>query len=123
MKVMAVDTDPVELIRLSESIRKTTPPGTSVECFRDPLFALQYAYDNQRQVDILYTVAQMQRLSGFDLARQMSKTSPELRVCLLWDNDEFREDAQRLGADGYIIKPPTMEALQKAHDEAEDGED
>lgn len=122
MKVMAVDPNPVELIRLSESIRKTTPPGTSVECFHDPFFAYQYALKNPNQTDALYTVAQMPRLSGFDLTRQMRKANPELHVWLLWDNDEYREDAKRLGVDGYIIRPATIEALKKAQDEADDGE-
>jgi DNA-binding LytR/AlgR family response regulator len=99
----------VELVRLSESIRKTTPPGTSVECFRDPLYVYQYMGSNH--ADVLYAVANMQRLSGFDIARQLRKQSPNLRVFFIWTDDGYKADAFRMGAEGYLIKPVTPEKL------------
>ena len=117
LKVIAVDPDPDDLVRLSESIRRIMPPGTSVECFRDPLFAHQYACLNP--VDALYALAEMKHMTGFEIARFLRGKYPQLLVYLLWHNDDYRRDAQRLGADGYIVKPVTPGALRLAKELAE----
>ena len=117
LKVIAVDPNSEDLLRLSESIRRITPPGTSVECFRDPLFAHQYACLNP--VDALYALAEMNHMNGFEIARFLRGKYPQIEVYLLWQNDDYQRDAQRLGADGYIVKPVTPEALRLAREQAE----
>lgn len=117
MKIIAVDPDPGALMRLSAEIRRSTPPGASVECFCDPLYAHQYSF--YHPVDVLYAAARMGRLTGLELAKKMRARYPGLRVFILWPNDEFRQEAQRLEADGYLITPVTADTLKKAMEDAE----
>lgn len=121
MKIIAVDPDPGKLMRLSAEIRRSTPPGSSVECFCDPLYAHQYSF--YHPVDALYTVARMGRLTGLELAENMRARYPGLRVFILWPNDEFRQAAERLEADGYLITPVTADALKRAMEDAEQRSD
>lgn len=117
MKIIAVDPNPEKLMRLSAEIRKSTPPGSSVECFCDPLYAHQYSF--YHPVDALYTVAQMGRLTGLELAENMRSRYPALRVFILWHNDAFRQEAEQLEVDGYLITPVTADALKKTREDAE----
>ena len=97
MKIIAVDPNPEKLMRLSAEIRKSTPPGSSVECFCDPLYAYQYSF--YHPVDALYAVARMGRLTGLELAENMRSRYPALRVFILWHNDAFRQEAEQLEVD------------------------
>lgn len=117
MKIIAVDPNPEKLMRLSAEIRKSTPPGSSVECFCDPLYAYQYSF--YHPVDALYAVARMGRLTGLELAENMRSRYPALRVFILWHNDAFRQEAEQLEVDGYLITPVTADALKKTMEDAE----
>lgn len=117
MKIIAVDPNPEKLMRLSAEIRKSTPPGSSVECFCDPLYAYQYSF--YHPVDALYAVARMGRLTGLELAENMRSRYPALRVFILWHNDAFRQEAEQLEVDGYFITPVTADALKKTMEDAE----
>ena len=104
-------------MQLSAKLRKITPPGSSVECFCDPLFAHQYSF--YHKIDALFATAQMCRLSGIELAENMRTRHPDLRIFILWSDDAFRRDAEKLGADAYLITPITADSLKKAMDDAE----
>lgn len=121
MKIIAVDPDPTTLMRLSAQLRTITPPGSSVECFCDPLFAHQYSF--YHKADALFAVAQMARLSGLELAKTMRERYPTLHTFLLWPNDDYRQAAALLNADGYLITPLTTDALQQAMEDADDQHD
>lgn len=120
MKIVAVDPEPRELMRLSECIRAITPPGTSVECFCDSLFARQYAFHNP--VDRLYALAHMNRLDGIELIEKIRKEQPAMQTYILWEDEKFRDAAMKAGASGYIVKPVTSDKLLDAEDE-QDGYD
>lgn len=117
MKVIAVDPNPEELIRLSAKIRMITPQGSSVECFCDPLFAHQYSFYNK--CDVLFAAAHMSRMTGLELAKNMRSRCPDTRIFILWSDDTFRQEALELGADGYLLTPPTADALRRAMEDAE----
>ena len=117
MKIVAVDPNPEELLRLSVKIRGITRPGTSVECFCDPLYAYQYAFHHE--IDALFAVAQMGRLSGLELAARIRQSSPAARIFILWCDDTLRQEALQRGADGYLLTPVTADALREAMEDAE----
>lgn len=65
----------------------------------------------------------MARLSGLELAKTMQERYPTLHTFLLWPNDDYRQAAALLNADGYLITPLTTDALQQAMEDAEDQRD
>lgn len=121
MKIIAVDPNPVELLRLSVKLRGITPPGTSVECFSDPLYAYQYSFHHR--IDALFAAAQMSRLSGLELAERIRARFPGARIFVLWPDGTFRQEALRRGADGYLLSPASAEALREAMEQAEAPDD
>lgn len=121
IKIVAVDQDPEELIRLSVKLRRITPPGTSVECFCDPLYAYQYAFHHG--IDVFFAVAQMGRLTGLELAERMRARFPAARIFILWRDDAFRQEAMQRGADGYLLTPVSAETLREAMEDAREQPD
>lgn len=117
IKIVAVDQQPEELIRLSVKLRRITPPGTSVECFSDPLYAYQYAFHHG--IDVFFVVAQMGRMTGLELTERMRGLFPAARIFVLWRDEDFRQEALRLGADGYLLTPVTVDTLREAMEDAE----
>ena len=61
----------------------------------------------------------MGRLTGLELAENMRSRYPALRVFILWHNDAFRQEAEQLEVDGYLITPVTADALKKTMEYAE----
>ena len=88
-----------------------------MECFCDPLFAYQYSFHHE--VDALFAVAQMGRLTGLELAERIRSRFPAARIFILWRDDTFRQEALRLGADEYLLMPVTADALRSAMEAAE----
>ena len=58
-------------------------------------------------------------LTGLELAENMRSRYPALRVFILWHNGEFRQEAERLEVDGYLIPPVTADTLKKTMEDAE----
>ena len=61
----------------------------------------------------------MGHLTGLELAENMRSRYPALRVFILWHNDAFRQEAEQLEVDGYLITPVTADALKKTMEDAE----
>lgn len=121
IKIVAVDQQPEELIRLSVKLRRITPPGTSVECFSDPLYAYQYAFHHG--IDAFFVVAQMGRMTGLELTERMRGLFPAARIFVLWRDEAFRQEALQRGADGYLVTPVSEETLRQAMEDAETPDD
>ena len=119
MKIIAVDPNPEKLMRLSAEIRKSTPPGSSVECFCDPLYAHQYSFYHPVDAQNVSKANFLCPLTGLELAENMRSRYPALRVFILWHNDAFRQEAEQLEVDGYLITPVTADALKKTREDAE----
>ncbi len=87
--------------------------GTAnITCFSDPLLAVKYGANNP--VDALYTVADMKRLSGFELAKLLRSFSPGMRMHFIADTEQERIDAMRLMAEGCVLRPITADKLELA---------
>jgi DNA-binding response OmpR family regulator len=111
VRIVAVDPVPEELFELADSIRNVHK-GATVESFADPLAAVKYAYQNQ--VDALYTVTAMKRLSGFELGKLLRARSPGIQLNFIGEDENEKIDAMRILANSYIIKPVTADALRLA---------
>jgi DNA-binding NarL/FixJ family response regulator len=58
----------------------------------------------------------MPRLTGLQLARELSDRRPELRTLILsmYDSERYLFEALRAGASGYVLKPDADDSLIEA---------
>ena len=113
MNIVVTDPDPAEQELLRELLRGQYARD-NVLCFSDPLLAVKFAAGNP--VDVLYTVTDMKRLNGFELAKMLRSFAPGLKLCFVADTERERTDAMRLMAESCILRPVTREAFLQAQD-------
>jgi DNA-binding NarL/FixJ family response regulator len=70
----------------------------------------------QEDFDLAVLDVTMPRLTGIQVARQLSSQRPELRVLMLsmHDNEQFFFEALRAGASGYVLKSAAHSDLVEA---------
>ena len=83
-----------------------------IACFTDPLLAVKYGANHP--VDRLYTVTDMKRLNGFELARMLRGFSPRMQLHFIADTEQEKTDAMRLMAESCILRPVTAVKLELA---------
>lgn len=113
---IAIHPLPENLQNLKSCIEACHPENT-VHAFRDPLLAMQYAFNNP--VDSVYTVVGMNRMNGFEVARMMRKIQPLASINFVDRSDSYRKDAQRLAVRTYLVEPVTVEQMRAAEAEAD----
>ena len=111
MKVIAIDPEPAELLRLTDSIRKIHS-NVSIESFGDPLTAVKFVYGNR--VDEIYSVLEMKRMDGFQVARLLLSKYPGIRFRFIVDRPAECTEALCAIAAGFVFRPVSKESLLQA---------
>lgn len=71
-------------------------------------------YGANTPVDIVYTVATMRRLNGFEMMRLLRGFHEETSFHIIADNEAEKTEAMRLMASSCILRPISTEALRRA---------
>jgi CheY-like chemotaxis protein len=111
--VLYVDDEP-RLARLEE--RRLTQLGYVITAVSDGPAALAAFRANPAGFDVIITDYQMPRMTGLDLAREISRIRPELPVILSTGNvDEFSaETLAEAGIRRVVTKPIRMQEISAA---------
>lgn len=70
--------------------------------FTDPFMAVKYIINNS--VSRVYVEVRLKPVTGFDLIKVLRKNIPCIEIYLIAEGDEFKEDAVRASANGYIMR-------------------
>jgi PAS domain S-box-containing protein len=89
--------------------------GYRVVGHTDPEAALQELRSASRRFDVVVSDLAMPRMSGFDLARAVRATRPDLPIVLVsgYIRPQDSEIAKELGVRALLLKPDTVDALAK----------
>ncbi len=112
MIILAVDPDTAALERLSACLRAVYP-DSEIVTFSDPLLAVKYGYNHS--IDVLFAEIEMKGMGGFDIARLIRnsrKGETPVSVNFVTSTEEYRTDALRFLADGYLRKPVDEDAIR-----------
>ncbi len=110
MRVIAVDDEAMSLDYL-KVILEDTPGIDEVFGFYTGEEALKWLQENK--ADIAFLDVQMIGMNGIELAEQIGEVRPECRVIFVTASKDYAIDAFRLHAIGYLVKPATIEGVQK----------
>lgn len=108
MIAVIVSNYPAETDELSRLLKGLYPDCECLQ-FTDPLLSAKYIWNNP--ADIVFTAEHMRPANGIELLKNIRRRRPELPVILMAEDDSMRGRAEKLAADGYLLKPVTEKQL------------
>ena len=109
MRILLVDDEKLQLLRLEKAVGEAAPEGTELLCFSNPLQALD-ALEGQN-VDIAFLDIEMAGMNGIELAKRIKDKCPKANIVFVTAYDQYALDAYRLHASGYVTKPVNKEKI------------
>ncbi|WP_223156812.1 response regulator transcription factor [Thermosediminibacter oceani] len=118
LKLIIADDEPIVREGLKESVNWDELGLRVVGCARDGREALEIF--TSCGCDVILTDIRMPFMSGLELTGRVKEIDPSVIVVLLSAYDEFRyaQEAIRLGAFDYILKPIDLDELKKTMEKA-----
>ena len=110
MNIIAVDDEKLALEAVLSAIHKCNE-GAEVHGFRSGTEAETYVQEHG--CDVAFLDIEMRDSSGIDLAKRLMAINPTINIIFTTGYGEFAGTAFDLHASGYIMKPITVEKIQK----------
>ena len=112
---MAVDDEPLMLTALTNSLKKVFPAEKyEVVSFDEPTDAIAFLKDAAAPVVYAFLDIQLRGMLGIDLAAEIKKEHPAVRIIFCTAYAGFALDAFNIYAVGYLLKPITEEKIRGA---------
>lgn len=110
MKILIVDDEVLALKRLEGVLKRlgyidfisTTSESEALQLL------------NEKYFDILISDIEMPNMSGIELAQKVSEISPKIYIIFQTAYDKYAIDAFKVGAVDYILKPFSLEDVDRA---------
>ena len=109
MKCFVVDDEKIALDRMVREL-KIAQPDAEVSAFSDPNDLLEFARENP--CDVAFLDVRMGSMTGVELAKRLKEFIPKLNVVFVTGYDEYANEAMKMHASGYLMKPVTAEDIQ-----------
>ena len=110
LTVILVDNERIILTGSLPVLAKALP-GASISGFTKPSEALEFARNNP--VDLAFLDIEMGKKSGLTVCKELLEINPKTNVVFLTAYEGYSLDAWSTGASGFIMKPLTVDAVQK----------
>ena len=111
MKILLVDDEKLQLIRLTEAVKKALPDENDICSYTNPVLA--WEENKSAPVDIAFLDIEMPVISGIMLAKKLKTVNPKVNVIFVTAYSEYALDAHRLHASGYVTKPVNEEKIKE----------
>ena len=115
MKVLYVD-DELLAIKKFEAVAAHLDDITELRCCASAADALDYV--KSAPVDAAFLDIEMPGMRGIDLAAELAKIDPDIRIFFVTAYDQYALDAFGVDALGYLLKPYTVEMLARELEKA-----
>ena len=110
MKILLVDDEQLQLIRLEGACKSVLPNATFLS-FTNPVKALEEASKNK--VDLAFLDIEMPEINGIQLAKKLKALNPKTKIIFVTAFNDYALEAYKLHASGYITKPVSEEAVKE----------
>ena len=114
MKILLVDDEELQLIRLENACKKVIPDAEFFK-YINPLKVP--VKDNN--FDVAFLDIEMPGLNGIQLAKKLKSSNPHLRVIFVTAFSDYALDAFKVHASGYLSKPVNEAKIKEEMDEIE----
>ena len=102
MRAICVDDEELILQRTVSLVKKTNI-FDDVESFMEPVEALEYL--DSAKADLALLDIDMPEMGGIELASNIKKRCPNIKIIFLTGYSEYAVDAYAMHATGYLLKP------------------
>ena len=111
MKILLVDDEELQLIRLTNEAKKVLSEETEIYSFLNPLEALKKA--KSVKLDIAFLDIEMPGINGINLAKELKKINPTINIIFVTAYNNYALDAYKLHASGYLTKPVSASKIKE----------
>ena len=113
MNVIVVDDEKLARDYLIKKLKELKPPIEAIG-FMNPVDSLEHVKNNT--VDIAFLDIEMFEMTGIELAKKFKDIQPKIHIIFVTGFANYAVDAFEMHADGYVLKPARIEALQSEID-------
>lgn len=114
MKILLVDDEELQLLRLTDAVKKALPRESEILSYVNPVLA--WEENKSTTVDIAFLDIDMPVLSGIMLAKKLKSVNPQVNVIFVTAYSEYAVDAYKLHASGYVPKPVNADKIKEELD-------
>ena len=114
MKVLLVDDENLQLLRLETEVKKVIKDESEIISFSNPVEASKYI--EQNKIDIAFLDIEMPVINGIKLAKLLKTSNPLVNIIFVTAYDKYALSACQLHASGYLSKPVNEEKIRKELD-------
>ena len=111
MRILLVDDEELQLLRLTEAVKKALPNGNEFLSYANPVLA--WEENKNTPVDIAFLDVEMPVYNGIALAKKLKSVNPQVNVVFITAYDEYAIDAYKIHASGYVTKPVNEEKIKE----------
>ena len=115
MRILLVDDEELQLIRLKNEAKKVFSNDTQILCFKNPLKALKENKNNK--IDIAFLDIEMPGMNGISLAKELKKQNPKVNIIFVTAYNDYAFEAYKLHASGYLSKPVSASKIKEELEE------
>lgn len=114
MRILLVDDEELQLLRLTEAVKKALPADNVFLSYANPVLA--WKKNKETPVDIAFLDIDMPVMNGILLAKKLKTVNPQVNVIFVTAYNEYALDAYKLHASGYVTKPVNAEKIKEELD-------
>ena len=110
MNFFVIDDEKFALDRMVREL-KTAAPNAEVFAFSDPNALLEAA--RETPCEVAFLDVRMGSMTGVELAKKLKELMPKLNIIFVTGYDEYANEAMKMHASGYLMKPVTAEDIKE----------
>lgn len=114
MKVLLVDDENLQLVRL-ENVCKKVLPTAEFFTYTNPVQAYEESHD--KKIDLAFLDIEMSSLNGIQLAKKLKKDNPLIKIIFVTAYNEYALEAYKIHVNGYVTKPVNETRIKEEIDE------
>lgn len=111
MKVLLIDDEELQLLRLEKEARLAFGENTEFFTFSNPLEAIKEL--GNTMIDIAFLDIEMPGMNGIMLAKELKKINPLINIIFVTAYDNYALEAYKLHASGYLSKPVSASKIKE----------
>lgn len=111
MKVLLIDDEELQLLRLEKEARLAFGENTEFFTFSNPLEAIKEL--GNTMIDVAFLDIEMPGMNGIMLAKALKKINPLINIIFVTAYDNYALEAYKLHASGYLSKPVSASKIKE----------
>ena len=110
MKILLVDDEKLQLLRLEEAVKEVLPEAETLS-YSNPVKAFEDS--KEEQIDIAFLDIEMPGLNGISLAKKLKSVNPKINIIFVTAYNNYAMEAMKMHASGYVSKPVSGEKIKE----------